>query len=127
MSAQRRENRRERIAGAGVESPPAQQGNAAFGGQTAPPGERARLATNSLQVGRRFERPERNAIPDDSRGAPRRASSRISHSSRSSPSHIVSSSSVSLFHFARPQIPAAMSRRAERYDGKRDLHFLNAA
>jgi hypothetical protein len=127
MSAQRRENRRKRITGAGVESPPAPQGNAAFGGRTAPPGKWARLATNSLQVDRRFKRPERNADTDDSRGAPRCASSRISQFSRSSPSHISSSSAVSPFHSDRPQIPAGVGRRAERYDGKRDLYFLNAA
>jgi hypothetical protein len=36
-------------------------------------------------------------------------------------------SGLARFHLTLPQAPAAYRRRAERYDGKRDLYFLNAA
>jgi hypothetical protein len=48
-------------------------------------------------------------------------------SPRSSLPHIPFSSGPTRLHLTLPQAPAAYQRRAERYDGKRDLYFLNAA
>ncbi len=46
---------------------------------------------------------------------------------RSSLPPIPYSSGPTRLHLTLPQAPAAYQRRAERYDGKRDLYFLNAA
>lgn len=48
-------------------------------------------------------------------------------SPRSSHPHIPFPSGPAFLHLTLPQAPAADQRRAERYDGKRDLYFLNAA
>ena len=48
-------------------------------------------------------------------------------SPRSSRPPIPYSSGPTRLHLTLPQAPAADQRRAERYDGKRDLYFLNAA
>ena len=48
-------------------------------------------------------------------------------SPRSSLPPIPFPSGYSCLHLALPQAPAAYQRRAERYDGKRDLYFLHAA
>jgi hypothetical protein len=46
---------------------------------------------------------------------------------RSSPSPISILSGSALLHSTLPKAPAGDCRRAERYDGKRDLHFQHAA
>jgi hypothetical protein len=48
-------------------------------------------------------------------------------SPRSSLPHIPFPSGPACLHLTLPQSPAAYQRRAERYDGKRDLYFLHAA
>jgi hypothetical protein len=48
-------------------------------------------------------------------------------SPRSSLPPIPFPSGTTCLHVTLPQAPAANQRRAERYDGKRDLYFLNAA
>lgn len=141
MSAQRRENRSQltnRTAGAGASAPFAQTGrvDGSGGGRTAPPGNWARfqpsdkdpslgslVATKSLQSDHRFRRLPR-IVRLDFRCGLGRASTRPPESFRSSPPPILLPSPS---HPALPQIPAGRRRRAERYDGKRDLYFLDAA
>src|ERR1700691_3952534 len=104
---------------------------------TAPPsaseGLRAsRLATNSLPSGHRFTQPVRQEISRPSPSSPpARAARRViagAPATRRSSLPLTPAPSV-LVHL-RPSlahIPAGKCRWTERYDGKRDLHFLNAA
>lgn len=98
-------------------------------GRTARPEFPATQATNSLHQDHPLVRCVR---PDARRGSPpllnrRHDDTGTSAGSRSSrPLLSVLSGSVPLPP-ALPQAPVAKSHRAERYDGKRDLHFLHAA
>jgi hypothetical protein len=91
------------------------------------------LATNSLQSGHRFTQPVRQEICRPSHSSPpiwaaRRAIAGAPATRRSSLPLTTPAPSV-LVHL-RPSlalIPAGKCRWTERYDGKRDLHFLNAA
>jgi hypothetical protein len=141
MSAQRRENRSQlsnQSMLAGAMARIARQGWVAHsgGGRTAPPGSWVRfrcsdknqslwnlVATKSLRSDHRFTRLLRIVRLDIHCGLGR-ASTRPPESFRSSPPPILLPSP---FHPALPQIPAGRRRRAERYDGKRDLYFLHAA
>jgi hypothetical protein len=89
------------------------------------------LATNSLQLGHRTTQPVRQEICRTSHSSPppraaRRAIPGTPATRRSSlpltpaPSGLVSVLSL-------PHNPAGKCRWTERYDGKRDLYFLNAA
>jgi hypothetical protein len=90
------------------------------------------LATNSLQSGHRFTQPVRQEICRPSHSSPptwaaRRAFAGPSATRRSS---LQLSPAPSVLVHLRPSlahIPAGKCRWTERYDGKRDLHFLNAA
>jgi len=89
------------------------------------------LATNSLQLGHLTTQPVRQEICRSSHSAPplqaaRRAISGTPATRRSSlPLTPAPSGLVSLLSL--PQNPAGKCRWTERYDGKRDLYFLNAA
>jgi hypothetical protein len=145
MSAQRREDRSERercAAGAGAMVPWALAGCAGARGRTAPPRNGVRLATNSLPSDRRQSQHRPGPGPDfgfDRRdwivgmeiryarepfGSRRHAASPTPESRRlSSPPN----SPPTRFRPALPGFPAGIRRRAERYDGKRDMHLLHAA
>lgn len=102
---------------------------AAASGRTARPDISATTATNSLLKDHPLVRRVRL---DARRGSPPLGTSRHENAgppavNRSSRSLLSVLSGFARFHLTLPQAPAAFSRRAERYDGKRDLHFLNAA
>jgi hypothetical protein len=123
------------------------RGGDASGG-TAPPGDRvsfhpsdkdpslgaaARLATNSLQSDHRHADSCIDGLTRivrlEIRFGPfpikaRRASTRTPEPLRLTPSPNLL---PTRFHLPLPEIPAGERRRAERYDGKRDMHLLNAA
>ncbi len=105
----------------------AQQVDAPAGDPTAPPVSPVKVATKSLLLGYQFEKLVRQECPS---GPPVKApaqarSLRIPATPRSS---ILLVPSVSaLIHATLPPVPVDMVHRAERYDGKRDLHFLHAA
>lgn len=90
------------------------------GGETASPVRsatyRAKVATNSLQKDHRSIRLVRQ-------GQPPQGSTAYRHPL--SPSSILSGSAR--VHPTLPQDPAGNRRRAERHDGKRNLHFKHAA
>ena len=98
-------------------------------GGTAPPVALARLATNSLQSDHFIEQlvrqDIRRGLPPP--GAGSRAVTSVPATRRSSLSPISIPPGFSSFHPASPQAPAGNPRWAERYDGKRDLHFQHAA
>jgi hypothetical protein len=60
-------------------------------------------------------------------GAGRRGALGMPASPRSSLPHIPCPSGFARFHHTLPQAPAGIHRRAERYDGKRDMYFQHAA
>jgi hypothetical protein len=114
------------------------------------PGTPAWLATNSLQSDYRFAslvrfvllvhlvRPVRLAplvllVPQDPCAgllpswALRRTVTGIPTTLGASFSHIPIPSGFARLHPSSPQIPTGSRRRAERYDGKRDLHLQHAA
>jgi hypothetical protein len=104
---------------------------------TAPPPEVTWLpiawtATNSLQsdyrttqlVRQDFRRTSRSSPPF---GAARSAIIGTPATRRSSLPLIPSPSALVSVHPSSPNNPAGKCRWTERYDGKRDLHFLNAA
>ena len=119
-------------------------------GGTAPPQYLAWLATNSLQSDYRFAsfvgfvllvhlvRPVRQlplvslAPQDPCAGlspfwALRRTATGIPTTLGASLLHIPIPSGFARLHPSLPQIPIGKCRRAERYDGKRDLHLQHAA
>ena len=99
------------------------------GGRTPPPRFAVRSATNSLHT----DQASTPIVWKDSRsGSPPLAFARCSASfppASVRPFRLLSSIPPRLesLHAASPQAPAGSPRRAERYDGKRDLHFLHAA
>jgi len=144
MSTQRRENRRQRSSCTEHAKGSGQiwllflawfaRAFAAVGTAPLPAIDRlsgARLATKSLQLGHLTTQPVRQQICRSSHSAPplraaRRAirgtpaTRRSSLSLTPAPSGLVSVLSL-------PQNPAGKCRWTERYDGKRDLYFLNTA
>jgi hypothetical protein len=155
MSTQRRENRLRttscmvRAESFGLSGPAfsAQFDHAHASGETAPPESPASsqpidndlslgvpywLATNSLQSDFRSTQTVR-LVPMNIRLAspPFRATSRAEavtlKSSGSSFPHIPSHTCLARLHSSLPQMPAALSGRTERYDGKGNLHFKYAA
>jgi hypothetical protein len=91
-----------------------------------------RLATNSLQTGHRTTQPVRQEICRISHSSPPlRAASRAIPGTpatrRSSLSLTPAPSGLDHLHSPLALLPAGKCRWTERYDGKRDLHFLNAA
>jgi hypothetical protein len=90
------------------------------------------LATKFLQMDyliRQLVRPVSVARHRGSQppGVVRRAAVGIQASPRSSLPHISLLSGFAHFRRSLPQVPAGNHRRAERYDGKRDLYFKHAA
>ena len=67
----------------------------------------------------------RRGSPPDSGGC--RAPLGTQATPRSSIPHIPYPSGLARLHLPLPQFPAGFYRRAERYDGKRDLYFQHAA
>jgi len=94
--------------------------------RTAPPATPEWKATNSLQSDRRNQRPVFHVPLDMRFGSPP-----VAH--RSAKRALVyglalhSPAVHSRFHRTLPWAPAAVRRRTERYDGKRDLYFQHAA
>jgi len=150
MSTQRRENRwqrtscTERAEAPGVPTPSPRYGRAVASGRTAPPtssarfhptdqdpsmGAPERLATNSLQsdhrTGQLVWQDVRRSSPPQGAGNCAVTSTPATH--RSSSKHIPILPGLARIHFTLPQAPAGRRHRAERYDGKRDLHLLYAA
>jgi hypothetical protein len=96
------------------------------------PGTPERLATNSLQSGHRFTQPVRQEISRPSPSSPptRAARSAIAGTPATCRSSLRLNPAPSVLVRLHPSlalIPAGQCRWTERYDGKRDLHFLNAA
>jgi hypothetical protein len=96
------------------------------------PGTPEWLATNSLQSGHRFTQPVRQEICRPSPSSPpnraaRRAIAGAPATCRSSLRLNPAPSVLERLHPFLAYIPAGKCRWTERYDGKRDLYFLNAA
>lgn len=137
MSTQRREAHWQRIgcgSRAGLlerfgSAPVTRFSRATASGRTARPDTSAKAATNSLLK----DHPLVWLVRKDARhGSPPLWTGRHENAGppaedRSSRSLLSVLSGFARLHLPLPQAPAALSRRAERYDGKRDLHFLNAA
>jgi hypothetical protein len=90
------------------------------------------LATNSLPLGHCTTQPVRQEICRTSHSSPpiraaRCGSDGTPATRRSSLPLTPAPSVLERLHPSLPQTPAGQCRRTERYDGKRDLHFLNAA
>jgi len=96
---------------------------------TAPPQLAAWLATNSLQLDYRFVQ---LVCQDVGLGSPPSGAAVCSNAYpatiHESPLSLISTPiGCSRLHPSLPQVPAGLSRRAERYDGKRDLYLQHAA
>src|ERR1700691_1056902 len=96
------------------------------------PGTPGISATNSLQSGHRFTQPVRQEIcrPSPSSPPTRAARSAIAGAPATCRSSLPLTPAPSVLVHVHPSlvhIPAGKCRWTERYDGKRDLHFLNAA
>ena len=111
----------------------AQIDHADAGGGRAPRGlRRALTSTNSLQSDYRNTRPVRlvslniRPISPPARAAQGAAAATLK-SFGSSFQPIPSSSGFARLHPSLPRVPAALRRRSERYDGKRDMYFQHAA
>ncbi len=100
---------------------------------TAPPGNPAKWATDSLQMDYRAGQKVRlvslaaRRVLPSLRGVGGGAAYSATPTPRSSLVRIPTPSSFATFHPAWPQAPAGYRRRAERYDGKGNLHFFYAA
>ncbi len=132
MSTQRREPRwqcngdesRQELREPSGSAPDMRLSRAAANGQTARPEIPATLATNSLQKDHPLVR---HALRGGHRGSPPLWTGRNESAHRSSLSLLSVLSGSACLHLTLPQAPAGLSRWAERYDGKRDLHFIHAA
>jgi len=111
----------------------AQINHADSSGGKAPRGLRRKLtSTDSLQSDYRNTRLVRLVSLNIRPGSP---PSRAGHHAAavtlkffgSSYPHIPSSSGLARLHLSLPRVPAAIGRRSERYDGKRDMYFQHAA
>jgi hypothetical protein len=152
MSTQRRENRWQRISctqrgsdsgvpgdrsssqgwkvsGLAIPAPIAQHGRAYAKVGTAPPKTSAWLATNSLQSDHctiKFAKQNiRRSSPSPGTGCRAACATLANH--RSSLPRIASPSGLVRLHPTLSQFPAGKRRWTERYDGKGNLHLLNAA
>jgi hypothetical protein len=137
MSTQRRFTRwqrkgcteREGAPGYTYPAPGTRSGRADASGVTAPELPIVTLATSSLQT----DRPNDQLVWQDNRrgspppGAGRRAATCTPATLRSSLPHVLILASFARLHPTLPQAPAGRRHRAERYDGKRDLHIVYAA
>jgi len=90
------------------------------------------LATKFLQSDHLIRPLVRPGLMADRRGSPppragRHAALGMQASPRSSLPHIPFPSGLARLHPPLPQAPAGDHRRAERYDGKRDMYFQHAA
>jgi hypothetical protein len=104
---------------------------------TAPPHagtwlQAVRLATIPLQSGHRFTQPDRQEIRRPSRSSPptRAARSAIAGAPATCRSSLQLNPAPPVLVRLHPSLsnfPAGKCRWTERYDGKRDLYFLNAA
>jgi len=118
-----------------IPTPASRRGRANASGGTAPPGIPARLATNSLHSGCRIVQLVQSVrvVPVDLHGGSPPFGASRGTASGSAPSHgsslplIPSPSGFVRFHPSLPRVPAGRRRRAERYDGKRDMHLQHAA
>lgn len=132
MSTQRRETRwqcngyesRQELREPSGFAPDSRLCRAAANGGTARPDGSATQATNSLQKDHPLVR---LALPGGHGGSPPLWTGRYTYARRSSLSLLSVLTGSSRLPLAMPQAPAALSRRAERYDGKRDLYFFHAA
>ena len=124
--------RKDRVESSEIYSPRPSTRNfpALAAGRTAPPEISDRVATSPLrsdqhnqQLIRIAPRDIRLGSPPSGQASSRRFPWRCSPGDR--PIHILAV--TSRFHRAVPWAPAALRRRTERYDGKRDLHFQHAA
>jgi hypothetical protein len=92
-----------------------------------------RLATKFLQSDHLIRPLVRPVLKADRRGSPPLGAGRPEASPRSSLPHIPFPSGLARFQRTLPQgpigpqAPAGYHRRAERYDGKRDMYFQHAA
>ena len=91
------------------------------------PGAPARLATNSLQSGHLFTQLVPPVEQDIRRGPPPFGDAVRTVGPRSSFPLTPTPSVLDTSYPSLPNHPAGKCRWTERYDGKRDLHFLNAA
>jgi hypothetical protein len=101
-------------------------------GKASPPGAPELPATKFLRSDRPIRQLVQPVLTVNRRGSPpswagRRAALGLPASARSSLPHIPSPSGLARFHLTLPQAPAGIHRRAERYDGKRDMYFQHAA
>jgi hypothetical protein len=98
---------------------------------TAPLESSASAATNSLQTDHRYQQAIRPVhLPPGIRlGSPPLGEASVQRPScQRSPGYPLHlPADCSRFHRSLPWAPAALCRRTERYDGKRDLHFKHAA
>jgi hypothetical protein len=129
----------ERARGKALPSPAhfARYVRAVAGGRTAPLlsilwSTWAWLATQFLQPDHHFGQLVRPVLKADHRGSQppgvsNRAALGTQASPRSSLPHIPDPSGLARLHLPLPQVPAGYHRRAERYDGKRDMYFQHAA
>jgi hypothetical protein len=92
------------------------------------PGAPGRVATTSLPSDRLKGWPIRNVLLNALHGSPSLMPSRV-HAGRPEPRRLSPPPPLlpSRPHLTLPQFPAGLCPRAERYDGKRDLHFIHAA
>lgn len=140
MSSQRRESRwqrkdcmaREGADGQVSPAPIARHSQAGAGSETARPKNSASLVTNPLQKDLRKARLVSKDVGRSWRGFGTFGASLCKlagpiGSARSSLSPISLLSGSAPPHLTLPQAPAAKCRRAERYDGKGNLHFKHAA
>ena len=139
MSTQRREDHlrlahcKERVGSSGDRFPgsPARNLPAFAAGRTAPPGTLPALeATNSLPPDHRKQQPVRLVFFDVRMGSPPlgKASTwrpKLERPPGDPPIH--SSADRARSYLTLPGVPAALSCRTERYDGKRNLYLQHAA
>ena len=137
MSTQRRANRWQRTGSTkraavleiSFPAPVVRSVRALANGGTAPPLYGAWLATNSLQLDHRFlqlaGQEIRRGSPPPGPGHHTKYSYPATHGS--SLRHIPFPSGSTRLHLTLSQDPTGNCRRAERYDGKRDLYLQHAA
>jgi len=120
------------VGNSGIQFPssPARELPAIAAGQTAPPVHRsASAATKSLLSDHPRQSFVRLVSFQLRFGSPPKQASerRLIRSFFPGVPHMPSFAGSALSHLTLPCVPAALSRRTERYDGKRNLHFQHAA
>jgi hypothetical protein len=109
---------------------PARHFPAMAAGRTAPPEVPAKSATNSLPSDHRNKQPVRLVFFDVRVGSAPLGKASIQRLKLERPPgypRIPSFADHARSHATLPRVPAALSCRTERYDGKRDLHLQHAA